>query len=65
MTDVANQTQNKHTFFVDTPEDAKHFDVVKHLKTHPSLLYRKSNRIQLKDMSKISLDLDDAVSSLQ
>ena len=61
LTEIANQTENKHTFFVDTLEEAKNFDVAQHLKTHPLLLARKTNRIQLKDMHKISLDLDDSV----
>lgn len=61
MTDVANHTQNKHTFFVDTPKEANQFEIVKHLKTHPSLINRKSNRILLKDIDKMSINLDDSV----
>lgn len=55
LLDAANQTVNKHVFFVDSQEDAKDFDVAKHLDVHPSLLQRRINRIKLKDLAKMNL----------
>ncbi|PSN36738.1 putative U3 small nucleolar RNA-associated protein 11 [Blattella germanica] len=54
LLDVVNHTKNKHIFFVDTEKEAKKFDVVKRLDTHPALLGRRVNRPRmsaLKDMS--------------
>lgn len=59
MLDIANKTQNKHIFFVDSKEEAKNFNVAKHLDTHPLLLGRKVNRIKIDDLKKMKLDLDD------
>ncbi|XP_071964845.1 probable U3 small nucleolar RNA-associated protein 11 [Antedon mediterranea] len=36
--------KNKHTFFVDTAEEASNFDPAKHLNTHPALIGRTYNR---------------------
>lgn len=55
MTDAANETKNTHTFFVDSEQDAKKFDVVKHLDTHPALLGRRVNRLKLTDLEKLNL----------
>nr|CAD7411562.1 unnamed protein product [Timema poppensis] len=61
LLDAANQTENKHIFFVDTIDEAKHFDVVTHLGTHPALLDRRVNRPRLSDLKKLSLpSLDKA-----
>ncbi|KAJ0179110.1 hypothetical protein K1T71_004822 [Dendrolimus kikuchii] len=54
MTDVADETKNVHTFFLDK-EEQKDFDLAKRLDTHPSLLNRKSNRPRLSDLKKIKL----------
>lgn len=37
--------KNKHTFFVESMQDAKKFDVVKHLNIHPTLIDRTFNRL--------------------
>lgn len=59
MLDVANDTPNEHVFFVDSKEEAKNFDVVKHLDTHPSLLDQRINRIKLDDLRKMKLNIDE------
>lgn len=59
LLDTVNQTANKHTFFVDSKEDAKNFDVAKHLNTHPSLLQRRINRLKIQDLEKMAHDLDE------
>lgn len=62
MTDVADRTKNKHTFFVDSKAETKNFDLAKRLNTHPALLNRKSNRIKLEDLGKLNMNLDEEVS---
>ncbi|XP_063228620.1 probable U3 small nucleolar RNA-associated protein 11 [Bacillus rossius redtenbacheri] len=59
MLDAANKTRNKHIFFVDTLREARKFDVVQHLETHPALLDRKINRPRLADLEKLSLPAVD------
>lgn len=59
MTDVADRTKNKHVFFVESEKEQKNFNLAKHLKTHPALLGRKSNRIRLDDLDKMKMDLDE------
>ncbi|OAD61726.1 putative U3 small nucleolar RNA-associated protein 11 [Eufriesea mexicana] len=59
MIDAANETKNKHTFFVDNSKEVKNFDLVKKLDTHPALLSRRTNRpklSKLKDMKLPELD---------
>lgn len=55
MIDFANTVQNKHTFFVDSPAEARNFDLAKRLDTHPLLLDRKTNRMKLRDLDKLKL----------
>ncbi|XP_067002656.1 probable U3 small nucleolar RNA-associated protein 11 [Anabrus simplex] len=59
LIDVANNTENKHTFFVDNVKEAKKFDVATHLNTHPALLNRRTNRLQLEKLKKLSLPVLD------
>ncbi|XP_012280199.1 probable U3 small nucleolar RNA-associated protein 11 [Orussus abietinus] len=57
--DAANETKNKHTFFVDEDGSAKDFNVAKKLDTHPALLNRRTNRpklSKLKHMKLLSVD---------
>lgn len=62
MIDVANEVQNKHTFFLDSDEDVKNFDLAKRLQTHPALLERRTNRPRLDDLAKITLpNVDEKV----
>ncbi|XP_063380185.1 probable U3 small nucleolar RNA-associated protein 11 [Cydia fagiglandana] len=59
MTDIAEATNNTHTFFVESDEE-KDFDLAKRLDTHPALLGRKTNRPRLADLDKIQLpDVDE------
>lgn len=61
MTDIADATLNKHTFFVEEGEE-KDFDVAKRLDTHPAFLRRKTNRPRLSDLDKLNLpDIDEKV----
>jgi len=52
---------NKHTFFVETEDEKRNFDVAKRLETHPALLGRTYNRPKISDLQsgKFSLNLDD------
>lgn len=59
MIDAANETKNKHIFFVDGSEEIKNFDIAKKLDTHPALLSRRTNRpklSRLKDMKLPEID---------
>ncbi|XP_033109673.1 probable U3 small nucleolar RNA-associated protein 11 [Anneissia japonica] len=44
--------KNKHTFFVDTKEEASNFDPAKHLNTHPALIGRTYNRPMMETLKK-------------
>ncbi|XP_058461968.1 probable U3 small nucleolar RNA-associated protein 11 [Malaya genurostris] len=59
MTDVANETTNKHIFFVDDEQEAREFDLAKRLQTHPSLIGRKTNRLKLEQLGKLVLNVED------
>ena len=62
MIDVANTVKNKHTFFVDTDDELKGFDVAARLNTHPQLLGRRTNRTRLDDLAKMNIqNVDDKV----
>lgn len=60
LIDAANTVRNKHTFFVDSDEQAQRFDVAERLQTHPMLLDRRTNRMRLNDLSKMQLPDVDA-----
>uniref|UniRef100_A0A182KEH7 U3 small nucleolar RNA-associated protein 11 n=1 Tax=Anopheles christyi TaxID=43041 RepID=A0A182KEH7_9DIPT len=55
MTDVVNETPNKHIFFVEDEQEAKEFNLAERLNTHPDLIGRRSNRPRLEDLSKLKL----------
>jgi U3 small nucleolar RNA-associated protein 11 len=55
LLDVANQTPNQHTFFVESSKEAKSFDLAKRLDTHPDLLSRRINRPRLGMLKTMSL----------
>lgn len=60
MIDAANETKNKHIFFVDEDEEVKNFDVAEKLKTHPALLSRRTNRPRLDNLKNMKLpDVDE------
>ncbi|XP_071439602.1 probable U3 small nucleolar RNA-associated protein 11 [Hetaerina americana] len=61
LIDVANQTSNKHIFFVDSKEEAKNFDVATRLDTHPALMSRRTNRLKLSDLQTMHLPSVDEV----
>lgn len=59
MFDVADETPNQHTFFLDKGE-MKNFDLAKRLDTHPALLSRRTNRPTLSMIKSMKLpELDD------
>lgn len=61
MIDVANETQNKHIFFLDDSEEMKNFDLSKRLDTHPALLSRRTNRPKLSRLKDMKLpDIDES-----
>ncbi|KAL7295182.1 hypothetical protein TKK_0011488 [Trichogramma kaykai] len=61
MIDAANETPNKHIFFVDDSTEVKHFDLAQRLDTHPDLIDRRTNRPKLSTLKKIKLpDYDEA-----
>uniref|UniRef100_A0A182IJ22 U3 small nucleolar RNA-associated protein 11 n=1 Tax=Anopheles atroparvus TaxID=41427 RepID=A0A182IJ22_ANOAO len=55
MTDVVNETPNKHTFFVEDDQEAAQFDLANRLDTHPDLIGRRTNRPRLQDLEKLPL----------
>jgi len=60
MIDTANETRNKHIFFLDDDEEMKNFDLAKKLDTHPALLSRRTNRPKLSAIKNMKLpELDD------
>ncbi|KAG8040547.1 hypothetical protein G9C98_002543 [Cotesia typhae] len=64
MIDVADQTPNKHIFFVDDDKEVKSFDVAERLQTHPALLARKTNRPKLSVLKKVKLpEIDEATAA--
>lgn len=54
MFDVADETPNQHTFFLDKDE-MKNFDLAKRLDTHPALLSRRTNRPTLSMIKSMKL----------
>jgi len=52
---IDTEKSNTHTFFVDSKDDAKSFDVADRLETHPSLLNRTHNRPRLEDLKDLNL----------
>ncbi|KAG8228447.1 hypothetical protein J437_LFUL009098 [Ladona fulva] len=58
--DVANETSNKHIFFVDSKKEAKEFDLASRLDTHPSLISRRINRPRLSDLKTLTLPSVDS-----
>ena len=58
MIDVAEKTKNHHIFFVENESESKNFDLAKRLNTHPALVNRRANRMRLKDLDKMKLDVD-------
>lgn len=59
MIDAANEVANTHTFFVDDVKEARTFDLAKRLQTHPSLLSRRTNRVRVQDLEKMTLNQVD------
>lgn len=55
LIDVANQTSNKHIFFVDSIKEVQEFDVAARLDTHPSLISRRTNRPKISDLKTMQL----------
>ncbi|XP_035261488.1 probable U3 small nucleolar RNA-associated protein 11 [Anguilla anguilla] len=50
LLDADGKLKNKHTFFVDTKKEVKHFNLAKHLNTAPELLDRVYNRPTLETL---------------
>jgi U3 small nucleolar RNA-associated protein 11 len=59
LTDISDRTRNKHVFFVENEDEVKNFNLAERLQTHPALLSRKSNRMKLKDLEKMNLNIDE------
>lgn len=60
MIDIAEETPNRHTFFVDDDEEIGEFDLARRLDTHPALLARKTNRMRLTKLKETEIpQLDD------
>lgn len=60
MLDIANETRNKHIFFVEDDAEMKNFDLAKKLDTHPALLHRRINRPKLNAIKNMKLpELDE------
>ncbi|XP_011880366.1 PREDICTED: probable U3 small nucleolar RNA-associated protein 11 [Vollenhovia emeryi] len=60
MIDAANETPNRHIFFLDSAAEVKSFDLAKKLDTHPALLSRRTNRPTLSAIKTMKLpELDN------
>ncbi|XP_077269860.1 putative U3 small nucleolar RNA-associated protein 11 [Temnothorax americanus] len=60
MIDAANETRNKHIFFVDDSAEMRNFDLAEKLNTHPALLSRRTNRPTLDAIKRMKLpELDN------
>lgn len=55
LIDAANETKNKHIFFVDGETEVKNFDLAKKLDTHPALLSRRTNRPRISNLKNMKL----------
>lgn len=55
LIDAANETQNKHIFYLDDEEEEKTFDIAKKLNTHPALISRRTNRPDLNRLKNIKV----------
>lgn len=61
LIDETNNVKNNHTFFVDTTDEVKNFDLARRLDTHPELIPRKTNRLKTADLQSLSLpSFDDS-----
>lgn len=62
MIDIANETKNRHTFFLEDETEMKNFDLAKRLDTHPALLSRRTNRPRLDAIKNMKLpELDEKI----
>ncbi|XP_020291572.1 probable U3 small nucleolar RNA-associated protein 11 [Pseudomyrmex gracilis] len=60
MIDVANETPNRHIFFVDGDKEIKNFNPATRLNTHPALLSRRINQPTLSAIKNMKLpELDE------
>ncbi|XP_033214429.1 probable U3 small nucleolar RNA-associated protein 11 [Belonocnema kinseyi] len=55
LIDAANETKNKHIFFVEDETEVKNFDLAKKLDTHPALLSRRTNRPRISNLKNMKL----------
>lgn len=56
--DKSDCVNNTHVFYLDSDKEAENFNLAERLKTHPSLVHRKSNRPRLEDLQKLSVAAD-------
>nr|CAG8440380.1 8453_t:CDS:2 [Entrophospora candida]CAG8476327.1 7593_t:CDS:2 [Entrophospora candida] len=52
---LKDQDKQQHIIFVDTKEEARSFDIVKHFETLPELMDRKFNRPRVETLKKIAI----------
>uniref|UniRef100_A0A1B6LFV5 U3 small nucleolar RNA-associated protein 11 n=1 Tax=Graphocephala atropunctata TaxID=36148 RepID=A0A1B6LFV5_9HEMI len=55
LIDEANTIKNTHTFFVESEEEVKNFDLAKRLDTHPELIPRRTNRLTTSELQNLNL----------
>lgn len=55
MIDAANETENKHIFFVDDTEEERNFNIAERLDTHPALIPRRTNRPKLSRLKNMKI----------
>lgn len=55
LIDESNTIKNKHTFFVESVQEVKEFDLAKRLDTHPELIPRKTNRLTTDELQQLTL----------
>ncbi|CAM1295846.1 UTP11L (predicted), partial [Pycnogonum litorale] len=59
LLDVEEKPKNTHTFFVDSNEEVRNFDLAKRLDTNLALLGRSYNRPRLSQLKQMSLAVSD------
>ncbi|CAF0847118.1 unnamed protein product [Adineta steineri] len=59
LIDSEFRPSTSHIFFVDSQKQVEKFDPVKQMRTHPSLINRRSNRLTIEQLKSMKLNCDD------
>ncbi|CAF4175338.1 unnamed protein product, partial [Rotaria magnacalcarata] len=59
LIDSEYRPSKSHIFFVDSQKQVEKFDPVKQMRTHPSLINRRSNRLTIEQLKSTKINLDE------